>query len=167
MSVFKELPLSELLINPFDNLEKGTPLAIAGAPGDLNAMTISWGGMGRLWNKPVFSLYVRPSRHTYLFTQRESYFSICYFGDEYKKQMAYFGSVSGRDEDKTEKSGFTTAFDLAPYYEEAQMVLICRKVYTDMLKSECAVDNDLAQKNNPSGDYHRLYVGEIVKILKK
>jgi flavin reductase (DIM6/NTAB) family NADH-FMN oxidoreductase RutF len=114
MSHFVEMDPSELLLNPFDSIEKPPPLTAAGTREAFNAMTIAWGGLGRLWNKPVFYLFVRPSRYTYQFTEREAYFSVCYFDARFKTEINYFGTVSGRDEDKTAKSGFTAAFDLAP-----------------------------------------------------
>jgi flavin reductase (DIM6/NTAB) family NADH-FMN oxidoreductase RutF len=38
---------------------------------DFNAMTISWGQMGELWNKPVVTVYVRDSRYTKKFIDKE------------------------------------------------------------------------------------------------
>ena len=30
-----------------------------------NTMTIAWGSIGYCWNRPVFTVYVRPCRHTH------------------------------------------------------------------------------------------------------
>jgi len=34
---------------------------------DYNAMTISWGSYGHIWDKMVFFVVVRPTRYTYQF----------------------------------------------------------------------------------------------------
>ena len=35
------------------------------AEGKSNSMTIAWGSLGFMWGKPVFTVMVRQSRHTY------------------------------------------------------------------------------------------------------
>ena len=35
-------------------------------------MTISWGGMGTLWDKPVVTVYVKLCRYTYGFMNEKS-----------------------------------------------------------------------------------------------
>ncbi len=32
---------------------------------ELNTMTISWGNVGYVWGKPIFTVFVRKSRHTH------------------------------------------------------------------------------------------------------
>ena len=32
------------------------------APGKFNSMTISWGSVGEIWNRPFFQVVVRPQR---------------------------------------------------------------------------------------------------------
>ena len=49
-------------------------LLTAGSLSDFNTMTISWGGMGTLWNKSVATVYVRPCRHTYGYMEENEYF---------------------------------------------------------------------------------------------
>ena len=38
-----------------------------GEEGDMNAMTIGWGDLGVLWNKPIFTVYVSTDRYTHAF----------------------------------------------------------------------------------------------------
>ena len=45
-------------------------LLTAGQKEHFNMMTISWGGMGTLWNKPVVTVYVKPFRYTYEFMEK-------------------------------------------------------------------------------------------------
>lgn len=69
-------------------------------------MTASWGGLGVLWRKPVATIYVRPQRYTYTFLEENPYFTLSFFGPQWKKQLAYCGAVSGREEDKFAACGF-------------------------------------------------------------
>lgn len=45
----------------FDQFDKKWALLTAGKIDNFNSMTISWGGLGTLWNKPVATVYVRTS----------------------------------------------------------------------------------------------------------
>ena len=56
----------------FKVLNKGWMLLTSGdaAAGKANPMTISWGFMGTIWNKPVVIVAVRPQRHTREFIEK-------------------------------------------------------------------------------------------------
>ena len=78
-------------------------LAAATAGGRTNAMTVSWGGIGCLWNQPVAFLFVRPQRYTYQFTEAAEGFSLSFFGPgQFRKELSYFGTVlrPGRGQDR-------------------------------------------------------------------
>ena len=68
--------------------------------GRVNTMTASWGGVGILWNKPVATIYLRPSRYTKELVDSSEYFSLSVLGEKYKTALNYCGSHSGRDGDK-------------------------------------------------------------------
>lgn len=67
------------------------------------------------------------------------------------------------------KCGLTPAFNAlgAPYFEQAQLVLVCRKLYADDLRPEKFTDQSLDGRWYPEHDYHRMYAGEVVQVLKK
>ena len=46
---------------------------------DMNAMTISWGEIGELWERPVVTVYVSSSRYTHSFMERNEYFTVTSF----------------------------------------------------------------------------------------
>lgn len=48
-------------------------------------MTISWGGLGTLWNKPVVTIYVKPIRYTYEFMENNEFFTISFYDETYKR----------------------------------------------------------------------------------
>jgi len=93
---------------------------------------------------------------------------IFYIPDKTKKLVTVIRVMySGRDVDKIEKTGFTPVFDEdAPYFKEAKLVLVCRKIYAQYLAPELFLDPTIKQ-NYPLKDYHKMYVGEIEKVLIK
>ena len=87
-------------------------------------------------------------------------FTLSFFDEGWRKQLAYLGSVSGRDEDKVAKAGLTPAFDQAgPYFEEASLVFVCRKAYVQAFEEPCFVDRSqldrLVPRTRPAHDVRR------------
>ena len=80
MGKFIEVHPIELKGNPFDKIGREWMLVSAGSSGNFNTMTASWGGMGVLWNADVCFAFVRPTRYTYEFMEREDYFSLSFSG---------------------------------------------------------------------------------------
>ncbi len=144
-------------------------LITAGNIGNYNMMTASWGGLGWLWEKPVAFIFVRPQRYTHEFTEQEEYFTLTFFEETYRKILLNMGSVSGRDFNKMKDSGLsplaTTHGSVA--FKEAKIIIECKKIYSANLQQEQFTDKELTQKIYPSGDFHTMYVGEIVNVWKK
>lgn len=138
--MLKEVSYKDLKFNPFRLIGDEWMLVTAGNEKDgCNTMTASWGGIGCLWghNDPVATIYLRPSRYTKEFVDKEDHFTLCVMDKSFKKQMAYIGSVSGRDEDKIAKTGLTPVYaDGTTYFEQAKLVLVCKKMYAQELKEE-------------------------------
>ena len=64
-------------------------------------MTVSWGGLGTLWNKPVATVYVKPVRHTHGFMEQSEYFTLGFYDASYHEVLErVYGGLSGRDADK-------------------------------------------------------------------
>lgn len=168
MSNFKEIKPEELNKSAFQ-LIGGDWMLITAEKGDkTNTMTASWGGLGVMWNKNVAYMVLRPQRYTKEFVDNSDTYSLCFFDDIYKKQLAYLGSVSGRDEDKISKTGLTVVHcDGTPYFEEARIVIICKKLFAQELTPESFIEKNLIEKNYPNKDFHTLYISEIEKILIK
>ena len=83
-------------------------------------------------------------------------------------QLFRAGSKSGRDYDKAKETGLTTVFteDGIPYFEEAKLVLICKKMYVQDLQGDCVIDNESVDKWYDN-DYHKMFISEITKVLIK
>lgn len=170
----KEIPLAELKIDPFTVFgEDWMALTAGNQSSGFNTMTVAWGQFGSLWERglhtnslPTISCYVRPSRHTKAFMDHEEYFTLSHFPKEYKKALGYLGSHSGRDGDKITPIGLTPVFaGNTTYFAEADLVFLCRKLYSAPLAENGFVDRQLVDFNYPQRDFHTMYIGGIVKIL--
>ena len=140
-------------------------LITAGDAVACNTMTASWGGLGYLWNRPVAFIFIRPQRHTYGFVERADFFSLSFFEPKFHEALNYLGTVSGRDEEKIRTAKLSpVAAHNTVYFEEARLVMVCRKCYHQDLDPTHFLDSSI-HKNYPSQDYHRMYIGEIVKTL--
>ena len=141
------------------------PLLTAGDKTGLNTMTIGWCQLGRLWNLPVCTVYVRPERYTYQFMESHDYFTVSILPEEAKKVTALCGSKSGREVDKVKECGFTVAQAQggAPYVEQADLVFVCRKRMVVPM-DPAAMPQDVKEKWYEN-DYHIMYWGEIVETL--
>ena len=165
---FVERRPAEMAGNPFSMIGDEWMLITAGDETRCNTMTASWGGLGVLWNKPVSFIFVRPQRYTRSFIEAQEKYTLSFFDPEWKKQLGYLGRVSGRDENKIENAGLTVAFsDGAPCFEQARLVLVCRKLYRQDLEQACFVDSKTDRDSYPEQDYHRLYVGEVLRVLER
>lgn len=171
MQEFRKLTPAEF-DGVFDRIGKDWMLITAAGKNEngeeaVNTMTASWGGMGVLWNRPVAFCFVRPQRYTYRFTEQAERFSLSFFDESYRAALRLCGSKSGKDMDKFEAAGLTPVMhDGVPVIAEARLNLVCRKLYVDTLKEEGFLVPALLQ-NYTAGDYHRVYVLEIEKILKR
>ena len=168
----KEISYKELNINPITKIADEWVALVTGKSGDkINAMTLSWGEIGSLWGHssgmPVVTIYVRPQRFSKILLDQEEYFTLCFF-DNKKKELAYLGSHSGRNEDKIAKVGFhNVILKNYSYIEESSLVLVCRKIYRQTLKEECFIDKNIIEDCYPNKDFHDMYIAKIEKVLIK
>ena len=167
----KEIPVSELTINPMEIIAKQWMLITAGdEKKGYNTMTASWGHLGSIWGHngglPTSVIYIRPQRYTKEFVDREELYTLCFFPENYKKALGYLGSHSGRDGDKVAAAGLTPVFGEGyTYFAEASLVMVCRKLYQAPLVEEGFLDKRVMEDCYPQRDFHDLYIGHIVKVL--
>lgn len=167
MSVFETIAPSEMGGDVFSRIGKQWMLVSAGDAQKSNMLTASWGGLGVLWNKPVSTMYIRPSRYTLTFLEEQPYYALSFLPESERAALTYCGRHSGRDVDKCRETGLTVCHDeAAPFIEQAELVMICRKLYTQDLDPARFLDAAI-EENYHGTDYHRMYIGEIVKVLKK
>lgn len=164
---FKEIDIRNSKFSPFKLIGDEWMLVTSGNKQSFNTMTASWGGIGVLWNKNVVFSFIRPQRYTYEFIENNDYYTLSFYPSEYKDALALCGSKSGRDVDKVKETGLTPNFsEKAVFFEEASLVLVCKKLYSQFIEPNCFIDADISD-NYPLKDYHKMYVGDIVKAFVK
>ena len=156
-----------LSCNPFTLIGKDWALLSAGDISNFNMMTVSWGNMGVMWNKNIVTAFVRPQRYTKEFIDRSDKFTLSFYEEELRPALALCGSKSGRELDKAKAAGLTPVFENGTvYFQEAKLVLECRKIYTDKIRPEGFLTEEIAA-SYPEKDYHIVYMGEILRVLGK
>lgn len=102
----------------------------AGKSDHYNAMVGSGGGMGILFRKAATWCVVRSDRYTLELIQQEQTYTLTYFPDEYREQMFFLGSKSGRDSRKMKEAELTAMETPSGNisFEEARLIIECRLV---------------------------------------
>ncbi|MBR5520727.1 MAG: flavin reductase [Oscillospiraceae bacterium] len=141
-------------------------LVTAGPVDNFNTMTISWGGLGTLWNRPVATVYVKPIRYTHGFMDANDYFTVSFYDEQHKEALAYLGSHSGKDEDKVATAGFTpVTVGESTTFAQAKITLLCKKVYRQDMTVETmpqfAIDRYYTDE-----EPHTIFIGEVVDIIE-
>lgn len=163
------IPPEKLRVNAHDLWANHWLILTAGdfAKRDYNAMAVGWGSIGTMWSKPFALVVVRPTRHTRKFIEKYDTFTLCAFPESHRKAVQLLGTKSGRDGDKIAEAGLTpvaSTLIAAPAFAEAELVIECRKIYSDDIDPKHFLDPAI-EKNYPQRDYHRIYFGEIVAVF--
>ena len=168
MHTFQPYPIDLVEMNPFTKIGKEWALVTAGNKSQFNTMTVSWGGVGVLWGKNVTYIFIRQSRYTKELIDSGDFFSLSFFGEEYRSALNYCGANSGRDKDKFAEAGLTPAFRHSiPYPDEANLVILCRKMAAVPITEDTFIDKDRMSKWYKDNDMHTMYVGEIIDVLAR
>ncbi len=171
MHKFQPYPIDMLEVNPFTKIADEWMLITAGNREKANAMTAGWGGLGVLWGKDVAMVFVRDSRYTKEFLDREGTFSCSFFSPKYKHALKYFGVASGRQEDKFKAAKLNLNYhDDVPFADEGNLILICRKMAAAPIREEHFLLPEIKEKwysGKDEGNFHTMYVGEILEVLAR
>ena len=62
---------------------------------------------------------------------------------------------------------FTLSFYGNAYFEEAELVLVCRKMSRTPLRPEQFLDETVDGRWYPDKDYHEMYIAEVIDVLVK
>ncbi|MCR4926738.1 MAG: flavin reductase [Lachnospiraceae bacterium] len=150
----------------FSQFDKKWALLTAGVKDDFNSMTISWGGLGTIWNRPVATVYVRTSRYTHDYMEKNDFFTISFYPERYKRDLGVFGSKSGRELDKMNYEGFTAKeAGQSMTFEEAEVTLVCKKLFKQQLDID-KMPAEIAEKFYAADAPHDMYIGEVIDIIK-
>ncbi len=163
----KEINIRDIKKSAVELISDGWGLVTAGNEEKFNTMTVSWGGLGEIWGKDAVFIFIRPQRYTYEFLEKEDIFTLSFYGSEHRDALRICGSKSGRDIDKAAVCGLTPVFaDGGVTFEQAEYTLVCRKMASQFIDpagfEDSSIENNYAQK-----DYHKVYIGEILKVYQK
>lgn len=112
-----------------------TPVLVVGSydkEGRANVMTASWGGIC-CSSPPCIAVSLRKVTFSYGNVMERQAFTVSIPSEEYLKHADYFGTVSGKSEDKFAVSGLTPVkgdFVDAPYIKEFPLVIECKVLKT-------------------------------------
>jgi len=121
----------------------GLLLTTVGADGAPNAMTIGWGHAGIVWSRPVFLVYVRPSRFTF---------------SRLAEVPEFVVNVPPED--------LADACATPPLIEQCVRFYECRVIHTmDVRDGE--LTPDVRRACYARGDLHRVYYGEILRAVER
>ena len=164
--MFKEITAKEIKRNLINAIANEWMLISAGDENAHNMMTASWGFLGEMWGQDTAIAMIRPQRYTMEFVDKNDYYALSFYGDN-KAIHKICGSMSGRDVNKTELTGLTPVFaNNTVYFEEANLVIICKKQYVQEMDENCFIDQE-PLRWYPNKDYHKMVFGKIEKVLVK
>ena len=161
----KPIKLFELWRETMDSLTReGLLLCSVDTTGKPNAMTIGWMTGGIVWGKPILTVLVRPSRHTFSRMEQVGEFTVNVMPPEFANALEVCGTVSGRDKDKFADAGLTTV----PAKEVRVPIIVqgiihyeCRVVQkNDIIPANLAAE--IKKSAYPHNDFHRVYYGEVL-----
>ena len=128
----------------------------------VNTMTIGWATIGIIWQRQVFMVAVRDSRHTFQLLEKTDNFTVSIPSDSTcKDAVAFCGTRSGRDCDKFKECNLKqkpAEHVESPIIDIPGIHYECKIIYKSAMDSafmDGALDKLYSQK-----DYHTLYFGE-------
>ncbi|MBI5548271.1 MAG: flavin reductase family protein [Deltaproteobacteria bacterium] len=152
-----------LALRPFSVLDDGWALLVGGVDKP-NPMTVSWGGLGTVWNRPVVTVYVRPTRHTYGLLNAHPEFTLNFLPEGRRAALDLCGSLSGRDTDKWSAAKLTRLASekvQVPRVGEARLAFECR-ILADFDFDPSRLLDPAVEALYPQRDFHRAYLGEVL-----
>jgi flavin reductase (DIM6/NTAB) family NADH-FMN oxidoreductase RutF len=161
----KETCLDRYSNKALEMLPKGAFLTTSDGDKRVNTMTISWGSIGHIWNKPIFMVMVRPSRYSFELIEHHPEFTVSFsVNNRLKNALALCGTQSGRDINKFEQANLHLQAGKevnVPVIEECELHYECKVVHKQVMVPEF-FNESYDGKWYPEKDYHTMYYGEIV-----
>ncbi|MEN6473680.1 MAG: flavin reductase family protein [Syntrophaceae bacterium] len=143
-------------------IQKGAFLTVKAGEA-LNTMTIGWGLIGFIWQRPVFLAAVRDSRHTFTIIEKASDFTVSVPAAGMKEALMFCGTKSGRDLDKFKAVGLVpmaAEHTVSPVLKLNGIHLECLIRFKAPMNP--ALLDPALEELYPARDYHTLYFGEIL-----
>lgn len=162
--IIKEISYREHLNDVMEQLGKGIFLTVK-VEDEINTMTIGWGTIGLIWNKPIFQVLVRGSRHTHELLEKSKEFTVSVpINQDLKQALAFCGTNSGGDKNKLKECNLTAIPGKkvkTPIIGECKRHYECKIIATQKLIEE-NIASEIGISFYGGGDYHTIFYGEIV-----
>lgn len=145
----------------------------AGDKEKYNSMIASGGGWGMLFKKPTCWSILRADRYTLEFIEHTHTYTISYFPKEYKHQMLFLGSKSGRESEKMDETELTIIQTPSGNvcFREARLVLECRVIQITLPEPEdfCMEEAQewISETYQQPSDHRKYIFGEITNVWIK
>jgi flavin reductase (DIM6/NTAB) family NADH-FMN oxidoreductase RutF len=171
--LFSKISANEISDNIFKLVGEDITVITAGKESHFNSMAASWGGVGILFNKPVTWCMLRANRYTFEIIKNEHTYTLSYFPEEYKEQVLFFGSKSGRNSDKMKETTLTPVQTPSGNmtYKEARLTLECKLTEVTAVNPDDFYNQEdkdfIAGGFEEAKEYHRLVFGEITNVWIK
>ena len=170
-NVWTKVDPMEFSIDPITTFAKDWMALATGTKKGFNSMTVSWGTVGYLWNKPVVIVFVSKDRYSKKLMDDNQYFTLTGFPKtkECRRALEYIGSHSQADDpDKTVHAGLTVEFTTLgnPVFSEGNLAIECKKIYSDEFETD-KMPKELMESLYAGMGMHSFYIGEIVNVLEK
>jgi flavin reductase (DIM6/NTAB) family NADH-FMN oxidoreductase RutF len=173
--LFKQISSQELCdnFNLLTLVGKDFFVITAGKEDLYNSMVGSGGGMGMLFRKPTTWCLLRADRYTLELIEKEQTYTLSYFPDEYREQMLFLGSKSGKDSEKMKEVALTSVRTPSRdrSFKEAKLIIECKLTQittpnpTDFYTQEAKDYINEAYKD--ANDYRKYVFGEITHVWVK
>ena len=159
----KDIDYKQATFDSMDRITKGAFLTVKSGD-DLNTMTIGWATIGFVWRKPIMMVAVRQSRHTFGIIEKADDFTVTIPLADMKKEIAFCGTQSGRDQNKFGACNLETAQSrhaVSPVIKACGRHYECKIIFKSAM-DPVFLDNDYNTGLYADRDYHTLYFGEIM-----
>jgi len=171
--LFKQISPEEISDNVFTLAGKDFYAVTAGRQEHYNSMVGSGGGFGILMRKPIIWGGFRIDRYTLELIQKEQTYTLSFFPEEYKQQLLFLGSESGRDSKKMKEVELTSVQTPSGNmsFKEARLIIECGLMQIslpspDDFYSQYAKDF-IKEAYNDENDYRKYVFGEITHVWVK
>ena len=172
--LFKKKSPEDIKDNVFTLVGKVFPVVTVGKDDNYNSMTASGGGMVLLFRKPHTMLIFPSNRYTLELIEKEQTYTMSYFSDEYRKQVLFLGSKSGRDSEKMKEVELTSICLSSGNmsFKEARLIIECKltqitvPVFPDDFYSKEAKDY-LSEPYKDPGEHRKYVFGEITDVWER
>jgi len=171
--LFKQIAPVEFTGNLFTLVGKDYLVITAGRDTHYNSMVGSGGGLGMLFKKPTTWCILKADRYTLELIEKVQTYTMSYFPDQYRKQMLFLGSKSGRDTEKMKEAELTIVQTPCGNisFKEARLIIECTLTAIttpnpDDFATKEAKDY-ISEAYKEASDYRKFVFGEITHVWVK